>query len=269
MRSAALPRPQGVPRRSSPLRVRRPAPPARGLVRRGALRDGAHLRRPRRVRSLPHRGQLGRGLSRGGIRLAPAPRRQGSLRLRRPGAPRECALLRRVPPGKSGRAAPEALRPAIRCATMNRLATLLLLFAAPAFAQSTSELEGVYLAAGGGGGLLIAGDHSFAYDVEARLGYSFSPGTQIYLTGALDGGTLPSQFFGGVSVGFGGPMPDLAADTNGVGLAFAGGLGLEIRLAKDFFLAPEFYYRNATLTATASSGVAVQVIGLQLSAIYY
>jgi hypothetical protein len=185
---------------------------------------------------------------------------------------------------------------------MNRLAALLLLFAAPALAQSTTELEGVYLAAGGGGGLLIAGDHSSAYDVEARLGYSFSPGTQIYLTGALDGGTLPSQFFagvnrafrsmqvaafiqyhlyaaprapvmayarGGIGVAFGGPMPDLQADTNGVGLAFAGGLGLEIRLAKDFFLAPEFYYRNATLTATASSGVAVQVIGLQLSAVYY
>ena len=178
----------------------------------------------------------------------------------------------------------------------------LLLFAAPALAQSTSELEGVYLAAGGGAGLLIAGDHSSAYDVEARLGYSFNPGTQIYLAGALDGGTFPSQFLagvnrsfrniqlaaflqyhlysaprapvmayarGGIGVAFGGPMPDLAADTSGVGLVFAGGLGLEIRLAKDFFLAPEFYYRNATLSATASSGVAVQVIGLQLSAVYY
>jgi hypothetical protein len=73
---------------------------------------------------------------------------------------------------------------------MNRPAALLLLFAAPALAQSSSELEGIYLAAGGGGGLLIAGDHSSAWDVEARLGYSFSPGTQIYLAGSLDGGML-------------------------------------------------------------------------------
>ena len=178
---------------------------------------------------------------------------------------------------------------------MTRLAALLVLLAAPAFAQSTPEMEGIYAAAGGGVGLLIAGDHSVAYDGEVRIGYRLNPGMAIYLSGAIDGGTLTGRDFrsmqaaaslqyhlyakpgspvavyarAGIGVAFGGPMPDLAADTTGVGLAAAGGLGLEIRLTKDFFLAPEFFYRNATLSANGSSGVSLQVIGLQILAVYY
>jgi hypothetical protein len=178
---------------------------------------------------------------------------------------------------------------------MTRLAALLALLAAPAFAESTPEMEGIYAAAGGGVGLIIAGGNSVAYDGEVRLGYSFNPGMAIYLSGAVDGGTLAGRPFrsmqaaaflqyhlyaksgspvavyarAGVGVGFGGPMPDLAPDTTGVGLAGAGGLGLEIRLTRDFYLAPEFFYRNATLTATGSGGLAVQVIGVQLLAVYY
>src|ERR1041385_6896427 len=84
---------------------------ARRLVRRGALRAAAHLRRARRVRSLRHRGQLGCGPPRGRIRLAPAPPGTRALHLRRPRAAGERLRLRRVPPRQGRRALALALSP--------------------------------------------------------------------------------------------------------------------------------------------------------------
>src|SRR5437762_4578302 len=115
--------------------------------------------------------------------------------------------------------------------------------------QPGEELQGLYLAAGGGGSLILAGSNSGAYDGELRLGYSVNPGLAIYLSGAIDGGNIYNRDFrslqavvflqyhlyaaprspvmvyarAGIGVAFGMPLPDLAQDTTGVGLAEAGG----------------------------------------------
>jgi hypothetical protein len=188
---------------------------------------------------------------------------------------------------------------------MNKLALALLFAASPAFAGLTSTpdgpdrepepLEGLYAALGGGYGLQLNNfENVGAYDAEARLGYSFNAGLQVYLGGSVDGSTIGGRalrnfqiaafvqkhlyesrnvgFYGraGIGIAIAGPMPDLARDTNGLGLATTGGLGLEIRLAPGLYLGPEFFYRHTAVTATGSSnGLGLDTVGLQLNLIYY
>ncbi len=156
-------------------------------------------------------------------------------------------------------------------------------------------MEGLYAAIGGGGALLfVGGSNAFGYDAEARLGYSFNPGLQLYLSGAVDGasfstplGSAPwrSEMFAvfvqyhlyasgpvgvyaraGIGLGMSG---SLSPDANALGLASAGGLGVEIRLAPDLFLAPELFYKNVNLSVSNGPSDTEQVVGLQLALIYY
>ena len=88
-----------------------------------------------------------------------------------------------------------------------------LLFAAPSFAglasRSASDdetrsapMEGLYAGIGGGGQLTILdAGNGFGYDVEARLGYSFNPGLQLYLTGSVDGATITGASFRSEMIG--------------------------------------------------------------------
>ncbi|HET7786669.1 MAG TPA: hypothetical protein VFL36_11920 [Myxococcales bacterium] len=169
-----------------------------------------------------------------------------------------------------------------------------LLAATPALAAGPADepgnLNGIYGALGGGGALLVlSGDDTLGYDAEARLGYSFSPMVQIYLSAALDGGSFSGNSFkayqldafvqyhfvvrpafmvyarGGAGVGLSG---DVVTTTTAAGFAFAAGLGTEIRLAPDVFIAPELFYRNAELSTNAIE-VRFQVVGLQLALVYY
>ena len=180
------------------------------------------------------------------------------------------------------------------------LLAALLLAAAPAFAaplassdewnSQQSSLEGLYAGIGGGGNLLIVpGDNSFGYDAELRLGYSFNPVLAIYLSGSVDGARLSGRTFrsgqivafvqyhllvkpavmvygrGGIGVGL---SRDVVPDSTAAGLAEAGGLGVEIRVAPNLFLAPELFYRNASLS-TRGIDQQVHTVGLQLALLYY
>jgi hypothetical protein len=156
--------------------------------------------------------------------------------------------------------------------------------------DSGSYMEGPYAAVGGGGALVVNDDgNGFGYDLEARLGYSFNPGLQIYLAAATDSATIISNSFranqvaaivqyhlfakgavgvygrAGVGVGFSG---NVSTTETAVGLAASGGLGVEFQIARNVYLAPEFFYRNASLSASRISRT-VQVIGVQLALIYY
>ena len=179
------------------------------------------------------------------------------------------------------------------------LLVALLLVAAPAFAaqfassdewnSQQSSLEGLYAGIGGGGNLLIAGDNSFGYDAELRLGYSFNPVLQIYVSGSADGARFSGRTFrsgqivafvqyhllvkpavmvygrGGIGVGL---SRDVVPESTAVGLAEAGGLGVEIRVAPNLFLGPELFYRHASLS-TQGIDQQVHAIGLQLALVYY
>src|SRR5689334_16549069 len=133
-----------------------------------------------------------------------------------------------------------------------------LLAAAPALAapdDDASRLQGIYGALGGGGArLALPGDSTFGYDAEARLGYSFGPMLQLYLSAALDGGSFSGSSFkayqldafvqyhfivrpafmvyarGGAGVGLSG---DVVSTATAAGFAFAAGVGTEFRLAPD------------------------------------
>src|SRR5512140_999786 len=168
-----------------------------------------------------------------------------------------------------------------------------LLAAAPALAAAPddeSRLQGIYGALGGGGArLVLSDDNGFGYDAEARLGYSFSPMLQIYLSGALDGGSFSGSSFkayqvdafvqyhfvvrpafmvyarGGAGVGLSG---DVFSTATAAGFAFAAGVGTEFRLAPDVFIAPEVFYRNAELS-THGIDQRFQAVGLQLALVYY
>jgi hypothetical protein len=168
------------------------------------------------------------------------------------------------------------------------------LLAAPAMAAGISDdsaaVVGIYGALGGGGGLLsLSGDTAAGYDAEARLGYSFSPMLQIYLSGALDGASFSGNSFkayqvdafvqyhfvvrpafmiyarGGAGIGLSG---DVFTTATATGFAFAAGVGTEVRLAPDIFIAPELFYRNADLS-TNGIDERFQVVGLQLALVYY
>jgi hypothetical protein len=168
-----------------------------------------------------------------------------------------------------------------------------LLAAAPALAgpdDEASRLQGIYGALGGGGArLALPGDSTFGYDAEARLGYSFGPMLQLYLSAALDGGSFSGSSFkayqldafvqyhfnvrpafmvyarGGAGVGLSG---DVVSTATAAGFAFAAGVGTEFRLAPDVFVAPELFYRNADLS-TNGIGQRFQALGLQLAFVYY
>jgi hypothetical protein len=156
--------------------------------------------------------------------------------------------------------------------------------------ESSSSLEGVYAGiAGGGGWLIFPADNILAYDVELRVGYSFGAMLQIFLSGAVDGGTRSGSRFrteqiaafvqyhlvvkpavmvyarAGLGVGLSG---DLVPDATAAGLATAGGIGVEIRFAPNLFFAPELYYRTTNLSVSGVS-TRVQAVGLQLGLVYY
>src|SRR3989475_3135655 len=93
---------------------RAPQPPC-GRVGRDPLRDGRDLPAGTRVRSLRPRRQPRGGPARRWIRLPPAAQSELArplrpLHLRRPRAAGKCPFVRRVPPGKGGRAPSLALR---------------------------------------------------------------------------------------------------------------------------------------------------------------
>ncbi|HTO98487.1 MAG TPA: outer membrane beta-barrel protein [Myxococcales bacterium] len=173
----------------------------------------------------------------------------------------------------------------------------LLLASAPAFASRPAEslepkssLEGLYAALGGGGGFVFQpGDNSLGYDVEGRIGYSFNPTLQLYLSGAVDGASFsgttlrteqiaaflqyhllvrePLMVYGraGIGVGLSG---DIVPGSTAAGLAAAGGIGVEIRVTPDVFVAPEVFYRSASLS-TQGVERRIQTLGLQISLVYY
>jgi hypothetical protein len=164
-----------------------------------------------------------------------------------------------------------------------------LLMSTPVLAQETN-LEGIYGGIAGGGALLIVpGDSTFGYDAELRVGYSFGPLLQVFLSGALDGGKFSGRSFrteqivafiqyhlfvkpavmvygrAGIGAGLSG---DVVPGATAAGLAEAAGFGVEIRVAPNLFLAPEVFYRNANLSAQGTDRH-VQIVGLQLGLVYY
>lgn len=184
---------------------------------------------------------------------------------------------------------------------MRLLFAAALLVATPSFAglssrpaadetTSAAPMEGLYTGIGAGGALIILdAGNGFGYDVEGRLGYSFNPGLQIYLSGAIDGATINTAPFrseiiaafvqyhlyarprlgvyarAGVGVALSSSFGQSA-----VGLATAGGLGVEIGLGNGLFLTPELFYKNANLSLNNGGGSTTeQLVGLQLALTFY
>jgi len=167
-----------------------------------------------------------------------------------------------------------------------------LLASSPAFAADSEqgELNGIYAGLGGGGVILIIpGDNTFGYDLELRVGYSLNPTFQVFLSGALDGGSFAgASFRAGQIVAFGqyhllvkpaamvyvragigvGLSRDVVPGSTAAGFAGAAGVGTEFRIAPNLFLAPEVFYRNSQLSSQGTD-MQVQVVGLQLGLVYY
>ena len=157
--------------------------------------------------------------------------------------------------------------------------------------------RGLYAALGGGGILqLLPGAsgpnaNTFGYDFEARLGYSFSPQFQLYLSGNYDAAAhdtglgssvtltnnnfminLQTAFYAdrqftvygriGLGLGIVGSN-DGTASQKGLGEIF--GIGFDIRLTNEISLAPEVFYRRSD----ESSADRVDSLGLQLNLVYY
>jgi hypothetical protein len=184
---------------------------------------------------------------------------------------------------------------------MHKLLLALTLISAPSFAQrlasrpaddsgTSTPMQGIYAAIGGGGGLVVLDEgNALGYDVEGRLGWSFNPGLQIYLSGAVDGATINGATFrseiiaafvqyhlyrgpsvgvyarAGIGVGISSSFVNSA-----VGLAEGGGLGIEIALSPGLFIAPEIFYKTSQLSISNGGGTDTeQAVGLQLAVIYY
>src|SRR5436305_13947546 len=84
---------------------------------------------------------------------------------------------------------------------MRKLFIGILLLSMPTFAQrlasryaeddNRAPMQGLYAAIGGGGALIITDiGNGFGYDLEARLGYSFNPGLQLYMSGSMDAASI-------------------------------------------------------------------------------
>ena len=152
------------------------------------------------------------------------------------------------------------------------------------------SLEGLYAALGGGVGLLFEpGDNAFGYDGEVRVGYSFNPKLQLYLSGAMDvasfsGNSIHAEQIaafvqyhllvrpgvmvytrGGLGVGL---STDVFPGATAAGLAQAVGIGMEVRVTPNLFVAPEIFYRNTNLSARGAD-TRIQTVGLQFSVVYY
>jgi len=165
----------------------------------------------------------------------------------------------------------------------------------PRVQDRTGLLAGI----GGGGGIdiLESADAKPGYAAEARLGYGFTPAMQLYLSAAFDSanhdnfGTLRNYqvtvqiqhylvarravgafVHAGIGLAIADPQPQQGllpgTSATGYGLATSGGVGMDIRIANDLYLAPELFYRRANVNAQGS-GANLDAIGLMLSLIYY
>lgn len=190
---------------------------------------------------------------------------------------------------------------------MKSMVAAALLLSTPAFAGLSSRpaadespagapMEGLYAGISAGGALIILDfGNTFGYDFEGRLGYSFNPGLQIFLSGAVDGGTIIGSPFRSEIIaafvqyhlyarprlgvyaraGIGAALSSTVPTSSGfngsaVGLATAGGLGVEIAIGPGLFLTPELFYKNASLSLNNGGGSTTeQVLGLQLALIFY
>jgi len=152
-------------------------------------------------------------------------------------------------------------------------------------------MEGVYAGLGVGGARLIFDfGNLLGYTVEGRLGYSFNPVLQLYLSGSIDGELPPIGFrseliavfvqyhlysepsLGVVArAGIGVALSSSFSTGNNMGPGAAGGLGLEIGLSPGLFLTPELFYKYQSLSPTngMSAATGEQIVGLQLSLSFY
>ena len=157
-----------------------------------------------------------------------------------------------------------------------------------------SDRRGPYLAVGGGGILQIlpgvTGNEAstFGYDLEGRVGASFNPRLQVYLSANYDvasHGTLlgsvrvfNSNFMVNINhafyvdndfgvyarLGIGLGVTDRGSVTQkGLGEVFA--LGFDIHVTDQVSLTPEVFYRRTN----ESTNSRVDSVGLQLNLVYY
>ena len=165
-----------------------------------------------------------------------------------------------------------------------------------------TERRGIYLGLAGDIGAQLASslDAALGYGAQVKIGYAINRQIQLYVAGAVHNasyddprfGTFSQQAFlttvhlhhflylersglgvfydAGVGLGFarpgfGEPFPN---GKTGIGLAYSGGLGVEIPLTRYFSLVPEFYYRSVNASTAGFSGT-ISVLGLQLGVVYY
>ncbi len=127
----------------------------------------------------------------------------------------------------------------------------------------------------GGARLIFDFGNLLGYTVEGRLGYSFNPVLQLYLSGSIDGELPPIGFrseliavfvqyhlysepsLGVVArAGIGVALSSSFSTGNNMGPGAAGGLGLEIGLSPGLFLTPELFYKYQSLSPTNGTSAA-------------
>lgn len=158
-----------------------------------------------------------------------------------------------------------------------------------------TERRGIYLGLAGdiGAQLASGADAKLGYGGQAKIGYAINRQIQLYLAGAvhnasygeisqqailttvhlhhflyLDRSGLGVFYDAGVGLGFASPGFGPTGAT-GIGLAYSGGLGVEIPLTHFFSLVPEFYYRSVTASSDSGFSGTISVLGLQLGVVYY